>query len=138
MAAVTFPDLPLSARYGLSAARVIALGDGPVSTTVLSAETGVPRPFLSKVLAQLVDAGLLDAVRGRTGGFTLAIPAEQITVLMVLNAVQEQPHQPRMCAMRNAQCSDDDPCAMHRLWAVASGPSRQLLHDVTIAELAKS
>ncbi len=138
MASVPFPDLPLSARYGLSATRVIALGQGPVSTTVIADETGVPRPFLSKVLAQLVDAGLLAAVRGRSGGFLLALPADRITVLMVLNAVQEQPHQPKICAMRNAQCSDDDPCAMHRLWSVASGPIRQLLHDVTIAELAKT
>lgn len=138
MAGVSFPDLPLSARYGLSAGLVIAQSDKPVSTTVLAAETGVPRPFLSKVLAQLVDAGLLNAVRGRTGGFSLAIPADQITVLMVLNAVQERPHVPKMCAMRNAPCSDDDPCAMHRLWAVASGPIRQLLHEVTIAELARS
>ena len=111
---------------------------GPVSTTALAEATGVPRPFLSKVLARLVEADLLVAVRGRGGGFLLALPAAEITVLMILNAVQEHPHQPRVCAMRNSPCSELDPCAMHTLWAVATGPIRQLLHEVTIAELAKN
>lgn len=138
MTPVPFPDLPLGARYGLSACRVLAMRDGPVSTLALATATEVPRAFLSKVLAQLVEAGLLESTRGRSGGFRLALPASEITVIMVLNAVQQHPHQPRMCAMRNSPCSDEDPCAMHRLWAVATGPIRQLLHEVTIAELARS
>jgi Rrf2 family protein len=47
----------------------------------------VPSDYLAKVLNHLAQAGLVHAHRGRRGGFTLARPAAEVTVLDVVNAV---------------------------------------------------
>ena len=43
----------------------------------LAAASGVPAPFLAKILGRLVDRGLLRSRRGRTGGFVLGRPASR-------------------------------------------------------------
>jgi hypothetical protein len=47
-----------------------------------------PVQFLLKVLKPLADAGVLDSLTGRHGGFCLARPAKDITLLEVLEAVE--------------------------------------------------
>lgn len=133
----TFPDLPLRLRYAISAVCALARAQAPVSSRALAEQTGLPQPFLAKVLVDLHEAALLDATRGRRGGYSLARPADQITLAAIRDAVQEQPDHARICAMRNQPCSDGDPCAMHTLWTMATGPVRQLFAEVTIAELAR-
>ena len=48
---------------------------------------GVPADSLLKVLQQLVRSGILISSRGRAGGFRLARPSDQITLLDVVEAV---------------------------------------------------
>jgi Rrf2 family protein len=47
----------------------------------------IPGPYLAKQLQALSAAGLVEAVPGPKGGYRLARPAEQITVLEVVLAV---------------------------------------------------
>lgn len=58
------------------------------STDVVAATTQVPRAYLSKVLQGLRRAGLVQSRRGIGGGIGLAKPADQITILEVVNAVE--------------------------------------------------
>jgi Rrf2 family nitric oxide-sensitive transcriptional repressor len=56
--------------------------------TQLVAQTQVPAAYLAKVMKQLCRAGLVRAQRGLHGGFCLTRPAEQISLLAVVNAVE--------------------------------------------------
>lgn len=56
----------------------------------LAAGSGVPAPFLAKVLGRLVDRGLLRSRRGRTGGFVLGRPAGEITLADVVLALEKK------------------------------------------------
>ena len=47
----------------------------------------LPAPYLAKALQQLAGAGIVSALPGRRGGYRLARPAEQITLLDIVNAV---------------------------------------------------
>jgi Rrf2 family protein len=58
-----------------------------VNSEKIAAQTKVPQGYLSKVLRDLVVAGLVDSQRGRNGGFSLARPAGKVTLLDVINAV---------------------------------------------------
>lgn len=53
----------------------------------LASDARVPGPFLAKVLGRLVDRGLLRSRRGRTGGFVLGRPADEITLADVVLAL---------------------------------------------------
>ncbi len=46
----------------------------------IAAATGVPLPYLSKLLHALTRTGLIHGKRGYRGGFTLAKPTSQISL----------------------------------------------------------
>ncbi|MEO8055616.1 MAG: Rrf2 family transcriptional regulator [Acidobacteriota bacterium] len=56
----------------------------------LAEVSGVPAPFLAKILGRLVDRGLLRSRRGRTGGFVLGRPAVEITLADVVLALGKE------------------------------------------------
>ncbi len=65
----------------------IALYDELVATPTLAGLTKVPPNYLAKVLQLLAGANLIVGRRGVGGGYRLARPAEKITLLEVINAV---------------------------------------------------
>jgi Rrf2 family protein len=59
----------------------------PVASRLVAAARGIPEQFNDRVLLLLADAGILRPVRGPHGGYRLAKPAQQITLLDVVEAV---------------------------------------------------
>lgn len=57
------------------------------NSETIAKHTKVPQGYLSKVLRDLVVAGLILSQRGPNGGFSLARSSEQISMLDVVNAV---------------------------------------------------
>ena len=78
-----------TSEYALRAIVAIAKTGGreAVTTQWIAATTKVPAGYLPKVLQMLGRAGLVDSRRGLGGGFRLARPADQLTVLEIVNAV---------------------------------------------------
>ena len=78
-----------STGYALVAVGYIAKNykDGAVLAARISKEYGIPLEYLLKILQQLVRANVLRSKRGPRGGFFLARPAEDITLLQVIEAV---------------------------------------------------
>lgn len=54
----------------------------------LAAHGDVPEHFLSKILQSLARSGLIAAHRGMMGGYELARPAESVTLLDVVEAME--------------------------------------------------
>ena len=80
--------LSQTAEYALRAMVWIAdHPDEPQTAQVIAAGMQVPRNYLSKVMRQLVEHGVVKAQRGKSGGFCLARPVKEISVLDVVNAV---------------------------------------------------
>ena len=59
-----------------------------VASHVIAAAEGMPRLFLLKVLKPLVSARLLHSIKGPHGGYRLTRPADRITLLDVIEAVE--------------------------------------------------
>jgi len=75
-------------EYALRAAVWLAGNGGVPRTTADIAEgTQVPASYMSKVLQSMGRAGLVIGTRGLHGGFVLARPADGISVLEVVDAV---------------------------------------------------
>jgi Rrf2 family transcriptional regulator, nitric oxide-sensitive transcriptional repressor len=76
-------------EYALRAAVWLAGREGLPQTTAQIAEaTQMPASYLSKVLQLLARAGLVSSQRGVGGGFTLARPGSEVTVLQIVEAVE--------------------------------------------------
>ena len=76
-------------RYAVVAlAELARSGDGgPVSIAQIAERRAMPVQFLEQLFSTLRRGGLLNSQRGVKGGYTLARPAEEITVLEVVQVL---------------------------------------------------
>nr|WP_320131490.1 Rrf2 family transcriptional regulator [uncultured Holophaga sp.] len=120
--------------HALRALAALEGGTGPRGAQVLAAELGLPGPYLVKVFQTLAQGGLLTAVRGAHGGFCLARPAEEVTVLDVVRLVESQ--EPLgQCILGLADCGRTSPCPLHGAWSRARSGLEQELGGITLATL---
>ncbi|MFD8864533.1 Rrf2 family transcriptional regulator [Streptomyces sp. NPDC059590] len=63
-------------------------GGGPVGSNQLAEAHGLSASYLNKQLQQLARAGLVTSVPGPRGGFRLARPLRDITLLDVVEAIE--------------------------------------------------
>jgi Rrf2 family protein len=77
-----------TAEYALRAVVYLASQEGtPRTTQEIATATKVPTGYLSKVMQGLGRKRLVQSQRGLHGGFTLARPPQELTVLDVIQAV---------------------------------------------------
>jgi Rrf2 family protein len=76
----------------------------------LAAEQGLPAPFLEQLLLRLRRAGVLEARRGRHGGYRLRRPAPQLSLAEVLAAVAAGQEGAAQRAHSAEVASDDPAC----------------------------
>jgi len=75
-------------RYAVVAmAELGRSGDRPMSVKELAERRGIPDQFLEQLFSTLRRSGLLTSHRGSKGGYTLSRPADEITVLEVVQAL---------------------------------------------------
>lgn len=135
--------LPESTEWLLHSATTLAvLGPGgTASAAQLAAHYDVPAAYLAKQLQALVRAGVLTATTGPRGGFRLARPADRITLLDIVEAVDgaapfyvcNEIRQRGRGAVPPAQCRRT--CALAAAMGEAEQAWRASLADVTIADI---
>lgn len=128
--------LSQTAEYALRAVVALAQRDGevPMQAMELAQVTGVPEHYLRKVLHDLVRAGVLRSTRGKHGGFDLAVPAEQLSLLSVVSrfdAISER----RRCLLGRFECSDADPCPAHEHWRATAEHVARFFQSTTVADV---
>jgi Rrf2 family protein len=126
--------LSQTAEYALRA--VVALGSsrgGSMTTQQIASQTQVPAGYLSKVLQALGRAGLVEGQRGSGGGFVLARPVHEITVLEVINAVDPLQRIER-CPLGRAE-HKHRMCALHRRLDLGLALIEQVFGQTTIDDL---
>lgn len=111
--------------------------DTRVSSAAISRAQRVPLPFLTKVIAQLVHAGLVTTSRGMGGGVSLTRNPEEITLLDILEAV-EGPLTLNRCLLRGITCELEEHCAVHDVWAEIQKHMVEDLKQVTLAYLVRA
>jgi len=121
-------------EYALRAVVYLADQNGEPRTVVQIAEvTQVPAGYLAKVMQNLSRAGLVKSQRGLNGGFTLMKPAERLSILEVVNAVdplRRFPECPLGIASHGRQL-----CPLHRKLDDAAQLVEDAFRDTMVAEL---
>ncbi len=97
----------------------------------------IPPRYLTQILANLVQEGLLTAVAGPAGGYCLARPADEITLLEVVEAV-EGPIGLQQCVLHGGPCTWEESCPVHIPWARAQNAMAAQLDATTFADLAST
>ena len=120
-------------EYALRAVVHLASDSKPRTTDDIAAATCVPRAYLSKVLQSLVKGKIVRSQRGIGGGVSLAVPAEELTVLAVVNAV-EPLVRIRTCPL-GLSAHGVNLCPLHRKLDDALAHVEEALGGSTIAEI---
>lgn len=96
----------------------------------------LPPAFLGKILQDLVRTGILRSARGPTGGYALAYPPAEITLLDIKEVVEGTAELER-CAVGLNPCSDETPCPLHDTFKPLRQAIRRYLEETTVEDLVR-
>ena len=123
-----------TSRYAIRAVVELARhGDQRVSAETLSRELDLPENYLSKTLHALAREGLLDSNRGPGGGYRLAVPADELPLIDVIEAF-ETLDASRECVLGREECSEENPCPVHGEWKEVAAPIVTFFRQTTVGD----
>jgi Rrf2 family protein len=111
-------------------------GGGPVPITDICSTRDLPRQYLTKIFSNLARARLISPVRGKHGGYTLARPGDQITLLEIIEAV-EGPIALNYCQHTPPKC-DQSECPIRGVWGELQDTVRTKLGEIRLSECVGS
>lgn len=112
-----------------------AQSDKAYSCRELARVLNVSENHLAKVLQRLSRAGIVTSTRGPKGGFVLAKPAEEITFLQVMEAI-DGPLSVPGCLIGQPKCNGQE-CVMGNLLHEIYEKSHAYFQQTTLADLAR-
>ena len=129
-------ELTKAGDYGIFG--VIYLAKQPkgkiISLAEVAKEEKLPEKFLAKIFQNLARSGLVTSHRGARGGFSLARPADQITVKELMESIQGPIHFTK-CLNGLGNCDRIEVCKLRKLWEKSQEYSMKLLTQHTLADL---
>lgn len=89
--------------------------------------------YLEQIFQRLRRAGLVESVRGRSGGYRLMKPAAEISIAQIMLAVEEETRMTR-CHDESPGCLGEKRCLTHGLWHALGGHIAAFLANVSLQE----
>lgn len=122
-------------RYAVTALLDLALQPTEQTITLaeIAARQSISVAYLEQLFSKLKRQGLVSSVRGANGGYHLARPADEITVLAITEAVNESVDATR--CDHKANCQHGAMCLTHDLWQELSVHIADYLSKITLADL---
>ncbi len=126
-------------RYALRV--MIALAEsGPEHFAPLkeiATEEGISEKYLESILVLLTKVGILEGLRGKGGGYKLAIPPEELTVGSILKVV-EGGLAPVSCLEENfRKCDNIEACKTRPMWEKLNGVIDSFFENITLSDLVE-
>ena len=130
--------LTKKADYGLIALRHLAMSGVLMessSAKQIAEQYGVPLPLLSKVLQRLARSGFLESLQGTNGGYRLARPSHEISVLDVIHTI-DGPVILTSCFHDDQECDHSNNCTVREPLRKVHEAISNLLGSITIADIS--
>jgi Rrf2 family protein len=130
-------------EYGLRCLLRLARAapDYPLGIREIAEAEGLSTPYVAKLMAALRQAGLIESVRGRAGGYRLALAPREVRLGSLLLAVGEPLFDdPGYCRRHagteaNGCCVHHGGCSLRALWQTLEQWMRAALDQMTLADL---
>ncbi len=121
--------MTLEADYAVRIVEYLTKNPGRWDAKTVSEGMQVPMRFCLKILRGLVQAGMVCSFKGAKGGYSLARPAGEITLLQVIESV-EGPYMLSRCQKEEYSCGREH-CRLHSIYEKVSQDVRQELDSYT-------
>ncbi len=125
-----------AANLAFHASTLLANAEAPRSAGDLARFLAVSESHMAKVLQRLARAGLLRSHRGPSGGFELARPAKELTLLEIYEAI-EGPFGEQGCLLSRPVC-DGSCCILGGLLRSVHAQIRDYLENTHLADMCPS
>src|SRR5215210_6101087 len=132
------------AEYGVRVMAHLARNNGadPIPLGSIADAEGLPLAYLEHLIQRLRRADLVESRRGAHGGYSLARPADEITMAEVVRALEGE-IAPIECITADSNgtlvCAreGDEPCSTKLLWTRVQGSIVRTLTEMTLADVAQ-
>ncbi len=108
-------------------------GKGPVTLAGISERQKISLSYLEQLFGKLRRNNVVASVRGPGGGYCLARPANKITMVDIIVAVDE-PLDATHCGAKG-DCQDGKPCLTHELWYGLNEAIHEYLGKINLQQL---
>lgn len=124
------------ARYGMRAMLDLAIhGDGGlVLLKDIASRQEISKRYLEHMMTLLRNRGLVVAERGAAGGYRLARPASDMSLVEIFEALEGE-IAPVECVRDRSVCGRAEDCVVRDLWCDVSEAMRGVLENQTLADL---
>jgi Rrf2 family transcriptional regulator, iron-sulfur cluster assembly transcription factor len=131
--------LTQKSKYAVRALMELAM-DGcgsPLGVAEVARRQRIPERFLEQIFGDLRKANILKSQRGAHGGYSFAMPTEEITVLDIV-AILDGEVRPAKCSAGGVCYIPDAPlCATSKVWDEARVALEEVFGRYSIAQLAE-
>lgn len=127
--------LTTKGRFAVTAMLDLAIrgGRGPVTLSAISERQKISLSYLEQLFGKLRKNNVVASVRGPGGGYCLARPANKITIVDIIVAVDEPLDATNCKAQGN--CQDGKPCETHELWCGLNEKIHEYLAGINLQQL---
>lgn len=127
-------------EYGIRAVIYITVQsqqDQRVSLKEIAREIGSPEAFTAKILQQLARNGVIDSIKGPSGGFNVdKSKMETIKLIHIVKAIDGDGFL-KSCGLGLKECSAKQPCPVHHQFKHIREALRNMLETTTLLNLAE-
>ncbi len=126
-------------RYGLRILLDLAThqNKGPVNLGDISKRQGISEKYLWQVINLAKSAGLINSARGPKGGYSVARPNDQISVLEIISAL-EGPIILVDCLDKSENCERNATCVTREVWAKIEASMKKTMAGITLQDLVEN
>ena len=135
-----FLKISTKGRYGLRALIDIAKNDSndPVSITSIASRQGISERYLEQLMGKLKRAGILNSIRGASGGYVLARDTSDISVGDILRALEGSLDPVDCLGLNDGHiCEIADTCSSKYVWNKISESINRTVDEIKLDRLVK-
>lgn len=131
-------QLNMTTDYALRAASYLATEQKRSSIATISEAMDIPKSYLPSIMKKLSEAGMVSVQRGVTGGWILAKPAPEITVLDIIS-VMENTIKLNRCLEEDLYCNRGEvqTCPLHHHYLVIQRGLENAFRGITLDMLVE-
>jgi Rrf2 family protein len=131
-------------KYAINALVYLAKvkgNDEPVQISRIAESENIPRKFLETILLDLKHAGILNSRKGKTGGYYLQKPTDEINMAEVMRLfdgpIALLPCVAHLYYERCEECKDEDTCGIRDVFSDVRNETVSILKKATLAEIVR-
>ena len=132
-------NLTTKGKYAVTASLDLAINNKDSSYVAISSiaeRQSIPAPYLEQLFRFLRKAGILDSLRGPSGGYRLRRPSSEIKIGEIIAAVEK-----RMDATQCGgvgDCNGGSTCLAHNLWMELNSEVDYFLMNISLEDVIKN